>query len=434
MSRGRSRVHSLKDRLHRPRKAVVVVMAVFGVVVGLLLLAQDQETLRVRSAMSAGADGHPEYLAALVGADLTRGNAYDVLTNGDAIFPAMLDAIRRATRRINFETYIYESGAVANLFTAALESAARRGVSVTLVVDAIGASSMEASHVERLRQAGCRVEQFNPAKWYSMEHLNYRTHRKILVVDGEVGFTGGVGIADHWLGNAQGEDQWRDTQVRMRGPVVRLLEAAFYEDLIDTGETTTPLVDAQPDRFDRDGATLIVRSSPTGGSSDLKRLYLLIIASARRTLDIASPYFVTDESTVWALEEASRRGVAIRVLVEGDITDALPVKYASRAAYDRLLSMGVELYEFQPTMMHTKVMVADGVLSMFGSANFDNRSLELNEELNVAVTASDLAARLTADFERDIQRSNRLTLDTWRARPLPVKAREWLWSAFGEVF
>jgi cardiolipin synthase len=430
----RLRVLERPLRLRRPRKSIVVILAVLGTVAALLMLAQDQETLRLRSAVPTESEGHLEYVAALVGADLTRGNAYEVLANGDEIFPAMLDAIRAARRRISFETYVYESGTVANQFTASLEDAARRGVQVTVVVDAIGASSMEDSHVERLRRAGARVEQFNPAKWYSMEHVNYRTHRKILVVDGEVGFTGGVGIADHWLGNAEDMNHWRDMQVRIQGPVVRLLEAAFYENLIDTGQMTTPIVDAQPARVDGEGASMIVRSSPTGGSSDLKRLYLLIIASARRTLDIASPYFVTDESTMWALEEASQRGVVIRVLVEGDITDAPPVKYASRAAYDRLLSMGVELYEYQPTMMHTKMLVADGILSMFGSANFDNRSLELNEELNIAVTNRNLASRLTTDFEGDLRRSKRLTLDAWRARPFPDKLREQLWAAFGEVF
>ncbi len=425
----------MKRPLRRPRKAILVVLSVVAAIAGLLMLAQDQETLRVRSAVAAGADGHAEYLAALVGADLTHGNTYEVLANGDEIFPPMFEAIRGARRRINFETYIYESGSVADEFTAALESAAQRGVQVTVVVDAIGAAPMDPSHVERLRQAGARVTQFNPAKWYSMEHLNYRTHRKILVVDGEVAFTGGVGIADHWLGNAEDPDHWRDTQVRMRGPIVRLLEAAFYEDLIDTGETTMPIVETHRGPLDHEGgASVLVRSSPTGGSSDLKRLYLLIIASARQTLDIASPYFVMDESTMWAFEEASRRGVRTRILVEGDVTDALPVKYASRAGYERLLSMGVELYEYQPTMMHTKVLVADGVLSMFGSANFDNRSLELNEELNIAVIDQDLASRFTDDFERDLQRSERLTLEAWRARPLPVKAREWIWSAFGEVF
>jgi cardiolipin synthase len=416
------------------RHALIVLAIAAVVVTVLLMLAQDQETLRIHSAISAEDARYPAYVAALVGADLTRGNRYDVLTNGDQIFPAMLDAINRARRRVNFETYIYDTGQVADKFTDALEAAARRGVKVNLIVDAIGASTMEGEHFDRLREAGCAVREFNTPKWYSLENLNYRTHRKILVVDGEIGFTGGVGVADHWLGNAQDKEHWRDTHVRMLGPIARLLDAAFYEDLIESSEAVTPEIDDTPEAQDEEGASLLIRSSPTGGSNDLKRLYLLLIAGATRTLDIASPYFVTDESTIWALEDAVRRGVTIRIVVEGDITDAMPVKYASRHAYDRLLSLGIEIYEYQPTMMHTKVLVVDRMVSMFGSANFDNRSLELNEELNVAVASRDLAARLTTDFEQDLSVSRRLELTAWRQRPMLQKARERFWSAFGEIF
>ena len=416
------------------RRALIVLAIAAAVVIVLLMLAQDQETLRIRSAIPAEDPRYPAYLAALVGADLTRGNRYDVLTNGDQIFPAMLDAINRARRRVSFETYIYDTGEVADKFTGALEAAARRGVKVDIIVDAIGASSMEQEHADRLREAGCTLLQFNTPKWYSLENLNYRTHRKILVVDGEVGFTGGVGVADHWLGNAQDKEHWRDTQVRVLGPTARLLDAAFYEDLIEASETVTPEIDDTPQTHDEEGASLLVRSSPTGGSNDLKRLYLLLIAGATKTLDITTPYFVTDESTMWALEDAVKRGVRIRIVVEGDITDAMPVKYASRHAYDRLLSLGIELHEYQPTMMHTKVLVADRTVSMFGSANFDNRSLELNEELNVAVASRDLAARLTADFEQDLRGSRKLELATWRKRSPLQKARERFWSAFGEIF
>jgi cardiolipin synthase A/B len=275
---------------------------------------------------------------------------------------------------------------------------------------------------------------YNPPRWYSLESVNYRTHRKILVVDGQVGFTGGVGVADHWLGHAQDKDHWRDTQVRLRGPIVRLLEASFYEDFVESTGPITPELDPAPALRDEEGASFVVRSSPTGGSSDLKRLYLLIIASAQKTLDITSPYFVTDESSLWSLEDAIRRGVTIRILVEGDITDAMPVKYASRAVYDRLLAIGIQIFEYQPTMMHTKVLVADGMISMFGSANFDNRSLELNDELNVAVWNRDLAARFTQDLEADLQRARKLELQTWRRRSLLDKTREQFWSYFGEIF
>jgi cardiolipin synthase A/B len=420
--------------LTRVRRAFVILLAIVAVVILGLMFAQDQETLRIGSQFVATDPAHPEYLAALSGADPTRGNQYDVLTNGDQIFPAMLAAIDGARQRISFETYIYDTGEVANRFTEALEKAARRGVQVRLLTDSVGSSGMTSADVDRLRSAGCQVVLYNPPRWYSLESVNYRTHRKILVVDGQVGFTGGVGVADHWLGHAQDKDHWRDTQVRLRGPIVRLLEASFYEDFVESTGPITPELDPAPALRDEEGASFVVRSSPTGGSSDLKRLYLLIIASAQKTLDITSPYFVTDESSLWSLEDAIRRGVTIRILVEGDITDAMPVKYASRAVYDRLLAIGIQIFEYQPTMMHTKVLVADGMISMFGSANFDNRSLELNDELNVAVWNRDLAARFTQDLEADLQRARKLELQTWRRRSLLDKTREQFWSYFGEIF
>jgi cardiolipin synthase len=416
------------------RRAFVILLVAAGVVAVLLMLAQDQETLKIRSAVAAEDPGHPAYIAALVGAGLTRGNRYDVLTNGDQIFPAMLDAIRGAKRRISFETYIYDVGEVATQFTAALEEAARRGVRVNLVVDSVGGSGMKDEDITRLEAAGCRIGRFHSVKWYNLEEVNYRTHRKILVVDGEIGFTGGAGVADHWLGHAQDKEHWRDTQIRMRGPIVRLMEAAFYENFAETAGEVTPELDPTPTETDDTGRSLALRSSPTGGSNDLKRLYLLAIASARRRLDITTPYFVTDESSEWALKDAVSRGVRIRILVEGDITDAMPVKYASRDAYERLMAMGIEIYEYQPTMMHTKVVVVDGVWSMFGSANFDNRSLELNDELNVAVSDRDLARRLMDDFEQDLHVSSRLDLARWRQRSLLEKSREKFWSYFGEIF
>lgn len=418
-----------------PVRRALYILIVAGVVIAvLLLLAQDQQTLKIHSARGAEDPDHAAYLAALVGGDVRAGNTYEVLTNGDQFFPAMLEAIAGAKRRVTFETYIYDTGEMASQFTAALEAAARRGVRVQLVVDAVGASSMDDEHLRRLEQAGCRIAQFNAPTWYSLEELNYRTHRKLLVVDGEVGFTGGAGVSDHWMGNAQDIDHWRDTQFRIRGPIVRLLEAAFFENFIETAGAVTPEVDPPAPAAGEEGGSFLVRSSPTGGSNDLKRLYLLAIASARKSLDITTPYFVTDESSDWALEEAVKRGVRIRILLEGHITDAMPVKYASRALYERLLELGVEIYEYQPTMMHTKVIVVDGIWSMFGSANFDNRSLELNDELNMAVTSRNLAGRLLQDFEQDIQRAKRIDLASWRQRPALDRAREKFWSAFGEVF
>lgn len=420
----------------KPLRRAVIFFVIAGVVAaGLLLLAQDQQTLTIRSAVSAEDPRHPAYLAALVGADLTRGNRYIVHTNGDQFFPAMLNAVRGATRRISFESYIYKSGtAVAEEFTRAFIDAARRGVKVNLVLDAVGAASLSDEDLKRLRDAGCSVALFNAPTWYSLEEVNYRTHRKILVVDGEVGFTGGAGIDDQWKGDARGREEWRDTQVEVHGPLARLLEGGFYENFVETAGVVAPELDDFVPGTGEEGASFVVRSSPTGGANDLKRLYLFAIASARRTLDITTPYFVPDESTLWSLVDAVNRGVRVRLLVEGDITDAMPVKYASRRYYDRLLSAGIEIYEYEPTMMHTKTFVVDGIWSMFGSANFDNRSLELNDELNVTVSSRDLAARLLKDMEEDLGNSHRLEFAAWRGRSLLMKARERFWSAFGEVF
>jgi cardiolipin synthase len=423
-------------RLRTHHKLVISILVVCGIIAALLAIAQDQETLRVESAYGAEDRRFPAYLAALLGADATGGNQYQVLANGDQIFPSMLGAIADAKRRVSFETYIYDKGSVGDQFTATLEAAARRGVQVDLVVDAMGSTKVPEETVKRLRDAGAHVGQFGKPNWYRLEELNYRTHRKILVVDGRVGFTGGVGVADHWLGHAQDPDHWRDTMVRIEGPLVRLMEGAFYENFVETLGPVKPALDP-PDEWQpptpRDSA-FILRSSPTGGSNDLKRLYLLAIGAAMKTLDICTPYFITDESSEWSLAQAVKRGVKIRVLVEGEHTDARPVKYSSRSAYERLMAQGIELYEYQPTMMHTKAMVVDGVWSMFGSANFDNRSLELNDELNVAVSDRGLAERLQQDFDTDLKSAKRLDLDAWRRRSPLEKAREYFWSYFGEIF
>jgi cardiolipin synthase len=350
----------------------------------------------------------------------------------------MLDAIRAARRRIDLETYIYSEGEIGDRFTDALESAARRGVVVTVVVDAFGSNRMPSGAWRRLKDAGARLGDYGTPTWYKLQQINYRTHRKILVVDGRVAFTGGAGIGDHWIGHADHPDHWRDTMVRVEGPLVRLIEGAFDENMVRTLTPAKPIVepaarDEPVGTTGRGDSGFVIRSS-TGGSNELKRTYMVAIAAARRTLDVCSPYFLTDRSSRWAIDQAVKRGVHIRILTEGDRTDSRIVKYASRAKYDWLLSLGVEVYEYRPTMMHAKAFVVDGTWSMVGSANFDNRSLEMNDEMNLAVADRGLAARLTQDFERDIRESTKLELDTWRRRPWLEKVRELVWTYFGEVF
>jgi len=249
-------------------------------------------------------------------------------------------------------------------------------------------------------------------------------------------FSGGAGVADHWLGHAQDKDHWRDMMVRIRGPLARLLEGAFNVNL--AGTVAPVRLEVEPPREGVAGggpdSAFVIRSAATGGSNDMKRVYMIAIAAARKTLDVTTPYFLMDASSKWAFAQAAARGVRIRILVEGDRTDARIVKYASRNDYQKLMDEGIEIYEYQPTMMHTKAMVVDGAWSMFGSANFDNRSLELNDEMNVAVTDSALAARLTAAFENDLRQAKRLDPREWPKRPFLDKVRESFWSYFAEVF
>jgi cardiolipin synthase A/B len=421
-------------KLPKPRNLII------GIVIGLivvgmgLVIAQDQETLRVRTSLAATDQRFAGYLAKLSGHALTSGDRYTVLTNGDAAFPEMLAAIGAARHRVAFEGYIYDSSQdVARQFTDAFVAAAQRGVDVRLVFDSFGAKLSD-EDASRLEDAGCRIGWFNKVKSRAIEEVNYRTHRKALIVDGEVAFVGGIGIADQWVRDTEKERKWRDTHVKVIGPAATDVEAAFNENWIETGGIVDPDVIPHDPSPRGPASSIVVWSSPEGGTNALKLVYLLSLAAARESIDIQSPYLITDASTAWSLAEARRRGVRIRMLVEGDITDAKPVKFAGRAQYETLMEQGIEIYEYQPSMMHTKAVTVDGVLSIVGSANFDNRSFELNDELNVVVFDRAVAARLREDFERDIGRSKRLDLDTWRSRPLHIRAREKAWSLFGEVF
>lgn len=412
---------------------VIILLLVIG-----LLLAQDQEYIYVQSAVSAEDPKFPAYVAAIADSPLARGGRFEVLTNGVQVLPAMLGAIEQARERIVFETYIFSDGTLGKQFSAALAAAARRGVRVYLLLDSVGAKDIGDDNERQMRDAGVNIAWFNPVSLSHIQEINSRTHRKILVVDGKVGFTGGVGIADHWSGNADAKDHWRDTQFLIEGPPVRFLEACFYENWIESAGVVMPVI-GELEELAGDVApvqtlSVGVWSSPGGGHNSVKKLFLLSIGAAKKTLDIQTPYFVMDQSTQWSLEQAAARGVRVRILTESEETDAKAVKYASRAGYDALLAAGIEIYEYQPTMMHVKASIVDGSWSIIGSSNLDNRSLELNDENNIGIADRDLAARLTADFEADLARTKRLQLDAWRRRPWIEKVRERFWSAFGEVF
>ena len=425
------------DRV-KHRKLWITIGVIALVITGGLLLAQDQEFIYVESAYSAEDPRFPEYVAAIAGSPLTRGGTFEVLTNGVQIMPAMLAAIEQARERIVFETYVFNDGEYAKQFSAALARAARRGVRVYLLLDAIGAKGIGDENEKTMRDAGVHVAWFNPVSFRHVEEINGRTHRKILVIDGRVGFTGGVGVADYWAGNADAKDHWRDTQIRVEGPPVRYLEACFYENWIESADVVKPELPELPALQAAAGGNEIlsvpVWSSPVGGHNGVKKLYLLTLGAARRTVDIQTPYFVMDGSTKWSLLQARRRGARVRLLLEGDSTDSKPVKHASRSGYEDLLAAGIEIYEYQPTMMHAKAMMVDGIWSIIGSSNLDNRSLELNDENNIAVADRAFSARLSQDFEQDLTRTKRITAEDWRKRSWIQRMREKFWGAFGELF
>jgi cardiolipin synthase A/B len=431
----------------RHRRAFAIAAAVVAAVGGALFLAQDKSTLRVRSALGASDPRFAAYLATHLNAPVTRGNRITVLQNGDEIYPAMLDAIRNARERVAFESYIF-SGAISETFIQALTDAARRGLDVRVVLDAVGVALPPARLRERLEQSGAGLVWFNTLGPWTIDKTNYRTHRKLLVVDSMVAFTGGAGVADQWFGHAQDPDHWRDTQFRVEGPAAAALEAAFFENWTESGgeppsvgelrrdasESIEPGRDAPEPGALGDAPSVTVWSNASEGINDVKLMYLYAVAAARHTIDIESPYYLPDASFQYVLDAASRRGVRIRVLTDGDVTDTRSVKSASRGKYAALLAMGGQVYEFQPTMMHAKVMVVDRVVSLFGTANFDNRSFELNDEVAIAVADPGLAASLTWAIEQDLTRSKTWTPEEWRQRPLYARATEKFWGLFAEMF
>ena len=372
--------------------------------------------------------GHPQFqreLGTLLGPPILAGNRVTNLENGIEIFPAMLDAIRQAQRTVNFETYIYWSGEIGREFVAALAERARAGVEVQVLIDWVGSQKMDEALLDELEAAGVSVERYHPLKWYHLARMNNRTHRKLLVVDGRIGFTGGVGIADNWDGNADSPDHWRDSHYRIEGPAVAQMQAAFLDNWIKTtgdvlqGEGYFPALASAGD-----AAAQMFTASPNGGGDSMLLMYLLAITGAEASIDLSAAYFVPDEFSRVALVAALRRGVRLRIIVPGDKIDREVVRKASRASWGELLEAGAEIHEYQPTMFHCKTLIVDRRLVSVGSTNFDNRSFRLNDEANLNVYDPAFAARATEVFERDLGRSRRITLEAWRNRPWREKMLE----------
>lgn len=362
---------------------------------------------------------------ALTGAAMIPGNRIDILRNGVQIFPSMLAAIRAARKTINLEFYIYWDGEIGRTFAQTLAERARAGVEVKVILDAIGSAKMSRDLIEFMRRNGIDVEWYHPVRWYSLSRANHRTHRKLLIVDGEVGFTGGVGIADEWLGDADGPTHWRETQVRVEGPAVTQMQFAYMDNWVKsrgeilTGLSYFPQIEPRGEHLAQ-----VIKSSPAEGSSTVKLLYIISIVSAVRSIHINNAYFIPDSDTIRALEGAVRRGVDVRVIVPGEFTDVPIVRQASRWHYEMLLRKGIRMYEYEKTMMHAKTMIVDGIWSTIGSSNFDDRSFRLNDEVNVNIYDEGIAATMEVMFEDDLAHSREISLGRWYKRPALSRLKE----------
>ena len=371
-------------------------------------------------------------MGVLLGPPVLGGNRYQVLLNGDQIFPSMLAAIRGARQTINFETYIYWSEAIGKEFADALTERARAGVKVNVLLDWIGSAKMDKALIDEMKEAGITVLKFHPPHWSHLSRLNNRTHRKLLVVDGRIGFTGGVGIAGQWTGNAQDPEHWRDTHFKVEGPVVAQIQSVFMDNWIKaTGKVLHSTEYFPAIEPVGDGYAQMFSSSPTGGSASMELMYLLSITAAQRSIRLSSAYFVPNELARRAMTDALKRGVKLQIITPGEHTDADTVRNASRATWGELLAAGAEIYEYRPTMYHCKVMIVDELMVSTGSTNFDERSFRLNDEANLNIYDAKFAREQVAIFEADLARSRRITLAEWKERPLTERLTERAASLLG---
>jgi cardiolipin synthase A/B len=352
-------------------------------------------------------------------AALHRRNGVTIYTNGPQFYPAMLDAIRAARHSINMEVYIFQPGRIADQFIEALSERARAGVNVTIVVDAIGSFSLWGRPLNRLRDAGCRVASYREVRWYSLARLNNRTHRELMVIDGRVAFVGGAGIADWWAYPEKRRRPWRDTMARFEGPIVAALQGVAAENWLECcGEIMTG-PDYFPDLHPAGQATaFVIRSSPSDRATASRVSFQLLMEGADSDVHIATPYFLPDRSLRRALIAMAGRGVRVSVIVPGRYTDQKWVRVASRRMWGELLGAGIRIYEYRATMTHVKVLVVDGLWSVIGTTNIDNRSFEHNDEINVALLDEAVAGRLLQDYAQDLRDSEEVTLEKWQRRPL----------------
>ena len=406
--------------------AITVLVTVLAVVLAMNFATPEKKLDRKIEHHYAISD--PQYrreMSVMLGPAIVGGNRVEDLQNGDEIFPAMLKSIRAAKKTITFETYIYWSGDIGKELAEALAERAKAGVKVAVLLDWVGSLKMEAELIDLMKDAGAQVERYRPLHWYNLGRMNNRTHRKLLVVDGRIAFTGGVGVAEQWTGNAQDPDHWRDMHFQLEGPAVAQFQAAFNDNWIKaTGEVLNGEGYFPPLQRVGDMDAHLFISSPAGGSESMHLMYLMGIAAAEHSIDLQASYFVPDELIHKALIAARQRGVTVRILVPGEHIDSDTVRLASKAEWGPLLQAGVEIYEYLPTMMHNKLLIIDKEMVSVGSTNFDVRSFRLNDEASLNVYDHAFAEKMTRVFNDDLKHTKRYTYEVWEKRPLTEKLIE----------
>lgn len=429
-------------RLNRLAATLGIIVVVFLALAGVLSLTRGTPLRRVvyspRAQGPHVADSAFRKLMPLYsGVHITDGNHVEQLLNGNGTYPRLWADLRSATRSISVQMYYSKPGQVADTMAAILTDRARAGVRVLLLLDAFGSQSLKKSWAEELEEAGVEVRRLRKLRWYSVHNAADRSHVRAVVVDGRVGYTGGFGLADYWLGDGRSKDEWRESNARMEGPIVMELQAAFASAWVEaTGEllVDTTFFPAASFRDERGAMTAgLLYTAPTTGSTSAERFLALTIAGARRTLYITNSYFVPDDDFRDLLAAAALRGVDVRILTVGPSSDIKTTWYAGRARYSKLMEKGVKIYEYSPTMMHAKTIVADGYWSTVGSMNFDNRSLAFNNESNVVVWNREFGALMDSTFHEDLRYARQIELDAFAKRPMTERMIELGASVFSRL-
>jgi cardiolipin synthase A/B len=366
-------------------------------------------------------------IESLVDAKVNRAGALQVLKNGTRFYMAELEAIRGAQQSVNLEAYIFQKGAIGREYLQAMEERARSGIRVNVVLDAFGSAGASRTFFKGLLEAGGKVKWYNSPAWYRLTRLDNRTHRELLIVDGRIAFIGGAGVADQWLSGLHGKPCWRDTMVRVEGEAVPNLQATFAENwLAASGELLAGDAYFPKITCTSQTAAMVINSTPTvGGSTRARVLFQLLLASARRNISITTPYFLPDKSLTRELCGAiEERGVKLRILVPGRKSDHLLTRTTSRGGYGPLLKAGAEVYEYQPAMIHAKVLCVDGLWAIVGSTNFDHRSFGINDEVNLAVRDVGFTEQLEQDMATDLAESHRISLNEWKHRSITERVSE----------